>query len=419
MPDFQRLRWHSAPLRKRGNGDVRLTGIIPALGFAQIISWGSLYYSIAVLASPMQHALGISQTLLFGAFTVGLLVSGAASPAVGRMVDERGGRRVLAAGSLLSALAFLILCLARNPAQFVLGWIVAGLAMAACLYDPAFATLHQLSGDKYRRAVTALTLFGGFASTVFWPLTHWLEGAIGWRATLGAYAVLHLAVCLPIHWLFLPDAARRVAPDRRVDPPAEEKIAAPTACYYWIAAAFSIAMFIVAVLSAYLIEVLKGGGMSAGNAIVVASVVGPMQVAARIVEFGFARRVRATTVGTAAFALLASSMLILAMAGQSLVPALLFAALYGAANGVMTIVRGTAPAELFGHESLGQLLGRLARPAFIAKAMAPVAFAAVLARGLTVAQGVIGLAILAALGLASFLIAVRIGRTKAGSGRAQ
>ena len=150
-----------------------------------------------MLASPIQASLGISQTWLFGAFTVGMLVSGATSPLAGRRVDERGGSHVLAAGSLVGAFAFL--ALAPNAATFVFGWVLGGVAMAATLYDPAFATLHQLSREHYRRSVTALTLIAGFASTVFWPFTGWLEGSIGWRATFSIFALLHLMVCLTLH----------------------------------------------------------------------------------------------------------------------------------------------------------------------------------------------------------------------------
>jgi len=392
---------------------VRFTRIIPALGVAQIISWGSLYYSIAVLASPIQASLGISQTWLFGAFTVGMLVSGAASPAAGRMIDRRGGRPVLAAGSLLGACAFTLLALAQNAAMFVAGWILGGLAMAAALYDPAFATLHQLSREYYRRSVTALTLIAGFASTVFWPLTNWLEGSIGWRATFGIFAVLHLMVCLPLHWFVVPRTkGAGIAHDagKYVNDGAE----APQASYYWLATAFSIAMFVMAVVFAHLIEMLKARGISSGDAILVGSLIGPMQVAARVVEFGFARHARATRVGIVAFGVFAAAILVLAFAGHNFWWAIVFAILFGCSNGVMTIVRGTAPAELFGQRQIGSLLGRLARPAFIAKAIAPVTFAALVVHGVSADWAVVGLAIVAVLGFFSFLTAVRFaGKPKA------
>ena len=390
--------------------EIRFTRIIPALGIAQVISWGSLYYSIAVLAFPIQASLGISQTWLFGAFTVGMLVSGAASPAAGRMIDLRGGRPVLASGSLLGACAFTLLAVAQNAAMFVAGWVLGGLAMAAALYDPAFATLHQLSREYYRRSVTALTLIAGFASTVFWPLTNWLEGSIGWRATFGIFALLHLLVCLPLHWFVVPwtkGAGGAHGSGKSVADGAE----APQASYYWLATAFSIAMFVMAVVFAHLIEMLKARGISSGDAILVGSLIGPMQVAARVVEFGFARHARATHVGIVAFGMFAVAILVLAFAGQNFWWAIVFAILFGGSNGVMTIVRGTAPAELFGQRQLGSLLGRLARPAFIAKAIAPVTFAFMLAHGVAEGWAELALAIVAILGFLSFLIALRLAKS--------
>ena len=178
--------------------------LIASLGIAQVISWGSLYYSIGVLGPAMRGDLGASELFLFGSFTAGLLVSGTLAPIAGRLIDARGGRLVLSLGSGAGCVAMALLAVAPNPAVMVVGWLLAGAAMSSCLYDPAFATLSQHTGDRYRSAVTALTLFGGFASTVFWPLSHILLEAWGWRMTFGIYAGLHLFVCLPIHHYFVP-----------------------------------------------------------------------------------------------------------------------------------------------------------------------------------------------------------------------
>jgi MFS family permease len=328
----------------------------------------------------------------------------------GRLVDERGGRIVLTAGSLVGALSFLVLALAQNAAAFVFGWVIGGVAMAATLYDPAFATLHQLSREHYRRTVTALTLIAGFASTVFWPFTNWLEDSIGWRATFGLFALLHLTVCLPLHWFLVP--GRRETHDSATGsasaaPAAGKEISLQSATYYWLATAFSITMFVMAVVFAHLIDMLEARGISPGEAILVGSMIGPMQVAARIVEFGLVRHARATRVGIVAFGLFAAAILLLAFAGRSFGWAVGFALLFGASNGVMTIVRGTAPAELFGQRRVGSLLGRLARPAFAAKAIAPVTFAALLAHGVTQGEAAGGLALVAFLGFLSFVFAVR------------
>lgn len=182
----------------------RLRWVVPVLGIAQIISWGSLYYPVAVLGTAIRRELDISEIAVFGSFTVGLFVSGIAAPVAGKLVDTRGGRLTLSCGSALGAFALGLLALAQNTVMLMAGFAVAGLAMAGCLYDPAFATLHAISGTAYRKAVTALTLFGGFASTVFWPLSQFLLDAYGWRTAFAVYAALNLFICLPLHLWILP-----------------------------------------------------------------------------------------------------------------------------------------------------------------------------------------------------------------------
>src|SRR5206468_8880164 len=355
-----------------------LRRVVPALGVAQIISWGTLFYSIAVLGAPMRDELKTSDIILFGSFTFGLFVSGVVSPWVGRRIDAKGGRAVLAGGSLVGALGCTTLAMASGPAMLFLGWTLAGIASAACLYDPAFATLHRISGAYYRRAVTALTLFGGFASTVFWPLSQYLLDTIGWRVAFGIYAALHAVVCFPLHGVLIPKDGRIVAASVASTQTAAVHRARSDA-FIWLAGALSLATFISSALSAHLIGLLTSSGLAARDAVLVGSLIGPMQVAGRVMEFAFTRHVRALVVGTLAFSLLAAALIVLAQVRGIWIVALAFALLYGWANGVMTIVRGTVPAELFGSRGYGALLGRLAQPQFIAKAIAPLALTLVFA----------------------------------------
>ena len=390
---------------------VRLARLIPALGVAQIISWGTLFYTIAVLGEAMRTELGISSTSLFGAFTAGLLASGAVSPLVGRLVDTRGGRWVLGSGSVLGAAALALLASAHNYVTLFAGWMLAGLAMAACLYDPAFATLHQLAGATYRRAVTALTLFGGFASTVFWPLSQWLLDSVGWRDTLWIYAALHALVCLPVHAFFIPEgnANARASEVVRAEATQSERAlrSATGVVFYAIAGAFAGAAFLSATLSAHLIELLKSAGLAARDAVLVASLVGPMQVAGRIAEFTFARRISPRAAGVLAFGLMTAGFACLVFVHGLSPLAFVFAVLYGWSNGVMTIVRGTVPAALFGRRNYGALLGRLALPAFVAKAVAPVAFTWLLAAGVTQGAALWVLVAVSVAALAGYRWAVR------------
>jgi predicted MFS family arabinose efflux permease len=380
--------------------------LITALGIAQIISWGSLFYAIGVLGASMRSELGVSELFLFSAFTGGLLVSGFLAPTMGRLIDRRGGRLVLSLGSVLSAAALAMLAVAPNAYVLVAGWLVAGAAMAACLYDPAFATLSQHTGTRYRKAVTALTLFGGFASTVFWPLSHLLLEAWGWRATFGIYAGMHLFVCLPIHQLFVPKHSHLT----RGDKPAHAAEVSPglgDKRLLWLAASFAIATFIFGVIAVHLINLLTTAGLTSAQAVTISMLVGPMQVAGRIIELGLAGRVRAVTVGVVAFALMLLALVALVSVQGFGIAAIVFVIAYGCGNGMLTIVKGTAPVEIFGARGLGALLGYLSRAAFLAKAFAPAAFSALITFGLTRNTALAALMALAIAGMGTYSVATR------------
>jgi predicted MFS family arabinose efflux permease len=384
-----------------------LARAVCALGIAQIISWGSFYYAIAVLGDSMRRDLGVSETLLFGAFTLSLFISGLAAPMAGRLIDERGGRSILALGSCIGVAALLLLATAAGPLSLLLGSVVAGVAMAACLYDAAFAALNQMAGHAYRKSVTALTLFGGFASTAFWPLSQLLLDAIGWRQTLAVYAGLQLVICLPLHWWLLP--ARRAAADAAVGPHASIAAAAPPAVadYAWLAAAFALITFVSSALLVHLITLLKSAGLDAKQAVLVASLIGPMQVLGRILEFTFARHIRPLAIGAISFVLMLLALTALFFVQGLALPAFLFAALFGFSNGIITIARGTVPAALFGRVGYGALLGKLARPSFIARALAPVMFSAAMTAGLVRGNAILVLIGCAALSLVAYQVAIK------------
>jgi len=354
-----------------------LARLVAALGIAQVISWGTLFYAIGVLGAPMRAELGVSDVFLFGAFTAGLLVSGILAPRAGRHIDRHGGRAVLSAGSVVGALSMAVLASCADRWTLTLGWLLAGAAMAGALYDPAFAALSYHAGERYRRAVTSLTLFGGFASTVFWPLSQVLLDAVGWRYTFAAYALLHLAVCLPIHLLMIPRATVAARSHGAEPPPA-----APDPSLRGLAAAFGVATFVFGIVAVHLINLLTAAGVAKGQAVAMSMLVGPMQVAGRIVELAVSRRVRAVHVGAAAFVLMAASLVALLAVHGPGAAALVFVIAYGWGNGLLTIAKGTVPAELYGRSQLGGLLGYIARAGMVAKAVAPAAWPALLASGL-------------------------------------
>jgi len=351
-----------------------LTVIVSGLGIAQIISWGSLYYPIAVLGERMQQDLQISSSTLFAAFTLSLAISGMAAPTVGRLMEAHGARAVLCSGSIMAMAALCLLAAASGPVSLFAAAMLAGCAMSACLYDAGFMALNQIAGEGYRRSVTGLTLFGGFASTVSWPVSQFLMGLAGWRQALLCYALLQLLVCLPLHACLLPahERKRGSIPDR---PPGADQ----TPDIVWLALAFASGSFVLSVLSVHLIGMFRTAGLSDAQAVMIAALVGPTQVLGRLLELGMGRNTRAVHVGTLTFAAMILGMTALFLLEGSALLAYVVATLYGVSNGLMTIVRGIVPAELYGRRDYTTLLGRLARPAFIARAAAPLAFTVALA----------------------------------------
>jgi len=381
--------------------------LISGLGIAQIISWGSLFYAIGVLGPAMRKELGVSELYLFSAFTAGLIVSGVLGPAMGRLIDRRGGRLVLSIGSVLAIVATLTLAFAGNEYVMVAGWLIAGAAMSGCLYDPAFATLSQHTGNRYRKAVTGLTLFGGFASTVFWPLSHLLLEAWGWRSTFAIYAAMHLCICLPIHLLMVPKHSHALGTNLAAKASVAEAPGLADPRLNWLAASFALATFIFGVIAVHLINLLTTAGLTPAQAVTISMLMGPMQVAGRIIELGMSGRVRAVTVGIVTFGLLMLALLALISVEGFGIMSIAFVVAFGCGNGLLTIVRGSAPVELFGTQGLGAVLGYLSRAAFVAKAIAPASFSALLTFGFTRNAALSTLVALAIAGMGTYAVAVK------------
>ena len=302
---------------------------------------------------------------------------------------------------------------AVHPAMLVAGWVLAGAAMAACLYDSAFATLSQHTGARYRIAATMLTLFGGFASTVFWPLSYILMQAWGWRITLGLYAGFHLFLCLPIHLLFIPKRFGK-AESSSLSVQSPDSPAFGTARLRWLTASLAIATFIFSVFAVHIVTLLTVAGLTPAQAVSLSILIGPMQVVGRVFELGFSRHLRTVTVGMATFAFLLLSLVSLLTVDGVGVAALIFVVAYGCGNGLLTIVRGTAPAEIFGRHGLGSLLGYLSRATLYSRALAPASFSAMLAIGLTHNASLMALVFLAVAGWVSYGFATRSSVPKTG-----
>jgi len=370
------MRSEPAPVSPRPGGLPPGAGLIVALGVTQIVSWGSVYYLAALLMEPLRAALGVSQPVVVGAFSLSMLTSGLAAPWVGRHIDRHGGRRVMTTGSVAAVVLLALLARVESVPMLYLLYVGLGLAMAGTLYPPAFAVVTQAFGAGYRRAITVLTLFGGFASTVFWPLTTLLIEALGWRDAVLALSAINLVVCVPLH-LRLPyraEPARPAAPDAAAagDATAREALRSPG--FVLLAVAFAGHALVISAIGVHLLALLTGRGMPAAAAAAAAALVGPMQVLGRVGEMSISRRISAVQVGRVITWFLPLSMAVLWLEGQVQAEWLLlglFALLYGVGNGAMTIVRGSVPAELFGRTHYGAISGALNGPGMVAGAAAP------------------------------------------------
>jgi MFS family permease len=351
------------------------------LGVTQILAWGALFYP-PVLTVPLIAAdHGWSAAFAMGGLSLGLLVAGLVSPRIGAAIDRYGGHRVMPAGSLLGAIGLVTLVHADHPVAYLAVWAVLGAAMAASLYDPAFATLGRIFGTGARPAITALTLAGGFASTVSWPVTHLLIGSLGWRGTYLVYAALLALVAAPLHALALPRTRAEPAPKiegATAPPPAV--LPAKGAVFVLVATAFAAYAFVPSGLAAHLLAIFQRLGLEAGTVVAIGALFGPSQVAARLIEFIFARNLHPLWIARFAVGLLVLAFALLATLGLSVPVAAAFAVMFGAANGLLTIARGTLPLALFGASGYGRLVGRIAGPFLIIQAVAPLVLAFVAER---------------------------------------
>ena len=361
--------------------------VISALGVTQILAWGSTYYLLAVLAEPIARETGWPLTMVVGGLTLGLIAASIVSPRVGNAIQATGGRPVMSASSLIMAAGLAGLAFVDHPALYFTVWILLGIGMGAGLYDAAFATLGRLYGKDARGAITALTLYGGFASTLCWPLSAFLVETLGWRGACLTYAAIHLFVNLPLHVFALPrvppdDPARprqsrsqiltallrgRESDGVRVTLPQEDRLV-----FALLATGLTIGGIASAVLSVHLLTVLQARDIALAAAVGLGALVGPSQVSGRILEMLIGRRFHPLWTALASALLICTGVGLLAGHAPMIALALV---LYGAGIGIRSIVRGTLPLALFDPGIYATMMGRLAAPILLLGALSPLAAA--------------------------------------------
>lgn len=349
--------------------------LVWALAVAQLVSWGILYYGFSLFVVPMESELGWSRTALNGALSLGLLAAGLFTYPVGAWIDRHGGRWVMTLGSAIGVAMLVAWSQVADIAVLYLVWIGIGIAMAATLYEPAFVVLTRLFFHSFRTKITLVTLVGGLASTVFIPLIQLFIDTFGWRDALLALALILALVCLPVHAFMLRDA-QAFSPAAAADVPpvlgrAAVRRAMRTPVFWWLMVCFVAYYATFSALAFHLVPMLTDRGFDAALIVGALAVIGPSQVAGRILLLTLARRVRTAAVGRVVMLAFPVAALILIFAPDSMPALFVFAVLYGVANGIMTIVRGTAVPDLLWREGYGAINGALSLPATVAKAASP------------------------------------------------
>jgi hypothetical protein len=358
---------------------------VNALGLTQITAWGTSYYCLGVLAKPIAAETGWPLATVFLGFSLSLLVMGLISTWVGRLIDRAGARVVMSAGTVIVSVGLLALSLVRDQLGYFAAWAVVGVGMRCALYDAAFAALVQVVPSRGRRAISYLTLYGAYASTIFWVIGHYLNEAHGWRGTLAIFAAINLAVCLPLNWWGLSRrepagaaAAATAAATSPDGPVLEGRLR--TIGIALFALIMSLNGFVFGVISLQLVPLLEAAGLAGAVAVWVASLKGHGQFAGRLVEIFFARNLKVMTVARIAIGIVPLSLVLLMLASGNLLQLVVFTLLLGAAQGVTTIVRGALPLALFGAKGYGAVLGLIATPILFVNALSPAAFALIAER---------------------------------------
>ena len=351
---------------------------VNALGLTQITAWGTSFYCLGVLAKPIVAETGWAVSTVFLGFSIALLVMGFISTWVGQLIDRIGARWVMSIGTIIVSAGLLALSQVRDQFAYFAAWAVLGVGMRCALYDAAFAALVQVVPTRGRRAISYLTLYGAYASTIFWVIGHYLNQAHGWRGTLMIFAAVNLAVCLPLNWIGLSRREEATGTEAVSTASADGPVLEGRLRLIGIAL-FAIIMslngFVFGVISLQLVPLLESAGLAGAAAVWVASLKGHGQFAGRLVEIFFGRNLKAMTVARIAIGVLPVSLLLLLMAQGSLVQLIVFTLLMGASQGVITIVRGALPLALFGTKGYGAVLGLIATPILLVNAFSPTLFA--------------------------------------------
>ncbi len=374
------------PLHVAGSAYTMITRqTVIFLGLSQLICWGISYYLIAAFGDIISADLGWSSSMVYGGFSIALLVMGMTSPLTGRLIDQYGGHLVMTAGSVILALGCAGIALSQSVFTYYAAWVLLGFAMRLSLYDAAFASLARIGGLGAKRPISQITLLGGLASTVFWPIGFFLAENLGWRGALFVYAGFAL-LTIPLH-LAIPKG--RYEEVKEIDPKEVKNVASSKlikknrdriiagSLYALI---FTLIKFVNSAMSAHMIGIMSGLGIAAAVSVWIATLRGIGQSLARVSEVLFGGRLHPLNLNFVATSVLPVCFILGLFSGHYVFTAIAFSFLYGAGNGIMTITKGTLPLVLFDHRTYGSFVGKLLVPGFLLSAVAPIVYTIIIER---------------------------------------
>ena len=361
-----------------GSWRRRPSTILWMLSVGQLVSWGLVYYTFPLFIAPMEQELGWARSSMFGALSAGLLTAGLCSIPVGAWIDRGHGRLLMTGGSLLAAVLMVVWSRIESLPVFYAMWIGLGACQAVILYEPAFAVITRVYGPRYKQAILLITFLGGLASTFGIPFAQFLIEHIGWRPALEVMAAVNLAVAVLIHWLFVPGPHEKPVPIAEPQPRADGTAkksplaaAVRVPAFWGLVVAFAGYGLAFSAMSFHLIPLLDERGVPIGVVMAIIALIGPMQVVGRVLLMVGQRHITTIQLGAGIYFAFPIAMAMLATGISDVYGLILFAIVYGVANGLVTILRGMAVPEFIGPEGYGVVSGALTMPTNIMRAAGP------------------------------------------------